>query len=201
MELVMYIVEVIYKIPCPWVFLVGREAKILSCRPWGEKGSRVMIRFGRSIDSESLKKRGVIVSSIYRMRDGHSIAFIRSKACPCRISGLNEAHILSSKIDTGYIRMRIACESLSEAREIISRMRQTGIEIYRYRWRRINNEDFLTARQEEALIMSFIKGFFDSPRRIDLDKLSKDLGVAKPTAYLMIKRAIRKLIKQTLYLY
>lgn len=160
----------------------------------------MLLRIKGSADHVKMRGAGAHITSAYRLRDGQSLVSLRSISCPCRISGLNEAHILSSRIDAGVIWMRIVCEDRKEAKDIISRMRSTGIAVLGARLRKIREDDVLTSRQEEALILGFIKGYFDSPRRIDLDTLSRELGVSKPTAYAMIKRAIRKLIKHTLYI-
>lgn len=180
--------------------MIGGEVRILSCRPWQDKGSRVLLKVRGAINSEKIRERGASISSIYSMRDGQSIVFLRSVSCPCRISGLNEAHILSSRVEAGIIRMRIVCENRKEAKDLLSRMRASGITVLGARLRKIRDEDILTPRQEEALILGFIRGYFDSPRRIDLGTLSRELGVSKPTAYAMIKRAVKKLIKQALYI-
>ena len=194
----MYILEVYFRIPCPWRSSVDGEVKILSCRPWGESGARVLVRVRGSIDPEKLKGSGASLGSLYRMKDGVSLAFIRSRACPCRLAGIGETHVLQSRVEAGHIRLRIACEDRAEVYRMLSSMRSAGIKIISARWRKVKDEDFLTKRQEEALILGLIRGFFDTPRKIDLGDLSRDLGVAKPTAYSIIKRAIKKLIRQNL---
>jgi|GEM_PF-1455419 len=194
----LYILEVIFKIPCPWRSSVDGDVRILSCRPWGENGSRVLIRVGGSIDPLKLRSSGASLGVTYRLRDGTMLVFIRSRACPCRLAGLRDAHILYTKIDAGYIKMRIACEDRNEIAKILSNMKSSGIKLVYARWRKVKEGDFLTRRQEEALIMGLVKGFFDTPRRADLGDLSRDLGIAKPTAYTIIKKAIKKLIRHHL---
>ncbi len=159
----------------------------------------MLLKLKGSIDQKRIAGKNVHITSTYRLRDGQSLIILRTNSCPCRISGLNEMHILSSRVDAGIIKVRIVCESKSEAKNLLSRMRASGIRILSAKLRTIREEDILTPRQEEALILGFIRGYFDNPRRIDLGSLSKELGVSKPTAYSMIKRAIRKLIRQTLY--
>lgn len=198
--LALYVLEVVYAIPCPWRSLINGEVRILSCRPWGEKGSSVLLKLKGSIDQEKIAGKNLHITSMYRLRDGQSLVILRTNSCPCRISGLNEMHIISSRIDAGIIKVRMICENKSEAKNLLSRMRASGIRIISAKLRTIREEDILTPRQEEALILGFIKGYFDNPRRIDLGALSKELGVSKPTTYSMIKRAIRKLIRQTLYI-
>lgn len=175
------------------------EFRILSCRPWGERGSSVLLKLKGSIDQKRLRGDKIKIVSTYRLRDGQSLVLLKTSSCPCRISGLNEAHIVSSRVEAGVIRLKVICESSNEARNILSRMRSSGILVLSARLRKIREEDILTPRQEEALILSFIRGYFDSPRKTNLGSLSKELGVSKPTAYLMIKRAIKKLIKHSLY--
>ncbi len=180
--------------------MISGEVSILSCRPWQEKGSKVLLKVKGGVDGEKIGEKGAFITSVYSMRNGQSIVSLRSISCPCKISGLNEAHILSSRVEAGIIRMKIVCEDRKEAKDLLSKMRASGITIHCARLRKIRDKDILTSRQEEALILGFIRGYFDNPRRIDLGALSKELGVSKPTAYAMIKRAVKKLIKQTLYI-
>jgi len=194
----MYILEICFRTPCPWRSSVDGEVRILSCRPWGESGARVLIRVKGTVDPVKLRRVGASLGSLYRLKGGASLAFIRSKACPCRLAGIGETHILYSRVEAGHIWLRIACEDKAEVYRVLSNMKSTGIKIISARWRRVKDEDFLTRRQEEALILGLVKGFFDTPRRVDLGDLSRDLGVAKPTAYSIIKRAIKKLIRQNL---
>jgi predicted DNA binding protein len=194
----MYILEVAFKIPCPWRSSINGNAKILSCRPWGDNGARVLVKVRGEIDQDKLRGSGAVLSAAYKLKDGAALAFIRSKSCPCRLAGIGDAHVLQARVDAGRIAMKIACEDRSEVMKILSNMRSSGIKIIYARWRKVKDSDFLTKRQEEALIMGLLKGFFDTPRRADLEDLSRDLGVTKSTAYIIIKRAIKKLIKQSL---
>ncbi len=194
----MYILEVAFKIPCPWRFSINGDVKILSCRPWGDNDARVLVKIRGEIDQDKLRGSGAVLGAAYRLRDNTTLAFIRSRSCPCRLAGIGDAHVLQARVDAGRITMRIACEDRVEVMKILSNMKSSGIKIIYARWRKVKDSDFLTKRQEEALIMGLLKGFFDTPRRADLEDLSRDLGVAKPTAYTIIKRAIKKLIKQNL---
>lgn len=190
----MLLLEVAFKTPCPWRSYLSGEIKMLSCRPWGEQGASVLVRVSGEISE--FRGRGISIGPVVRLRDGYSIAMVKTSACPCRLSGLGEAHIISTRIEKGLIRARIVCENREEVRSILTRMRSSGISVAWARLRRIRDEDFLTPRQEKILVLGLIKGYFDSPRKAGLAELSEELKISKPSAYALLKRAVKKLARQ-----
>lgn len=55
---------------------------------------------------------------------------------------------------------------------------------------------FLTDKEKQILIKAFESGYISSRRRVKLGELADYLNIAKPTASLMLRRAIEKVIKR-----
>ncbi len=54
----------------------------------------------------------------------------------------------------------------------------------------------LTPRQELAVHLAHRMGYFETPRRADLDQLARALGVSRPTAMEILRRGLQKLAER-----
>ncbi|WP_081801169.1 helix-turn-helix domain-containing protein [Candidatus Acidianus copahuensis] len=52
----------------------------------------------------------------------------------------------------------------------------------------------LSLEDEETLLLAFKRGFFDEPRKVDLNGLASELGLSKSTVNSKIKKGIRKIL-------
>ncbi len=58
-----------------------------------------------------------------------------------------------------------------------------------------DRESRLTDRQEEVVRMACDLGYYDIPRRTDLNELAKRLGIGKSTLDVILRRAEGKLVR------
>jgi predicted DNA binding protein len=56
----------------------------------------------------------------------------------------------------------------------------------------------LTSREKEVLFKAYYNGYISSRRRIKLDELAEQLNITKPTASLMIRKTVEKILKKLL---
>lgn len=59
-------------------------------------------------------------------------------------------------------------------------------------------DKFLTSKQFDSLNFAFENGFFEVPKKINLDKLSNDFGLAKSTFATHLQKAEKKVIEKFL---
>lgn len=59
-------------------------------------------------------------------------------------------------------------------------------------------EAALTAAQEEALVLAYDRGYFNSPRDVTLDELGAELGISQQAVSSRIRRGIRRILGSTL---
>lgn len=57
-----------------------------------------------------------------------------------------------------------------------------------------SKKEILTEKQERILWLAYKMGFFDYPRKINMEELSRKLGISPSTLSEMIRRGIRKLL-------
>lgn len=56
----------------------------------------------------------------------------------------------------------------------------------------------LTVKQQEALVLAFRLGYFDTPRKVSVDELADRLGLASSTLAVHLRRAERRLLAEVL---
>uniref|UniRef100_A0A7C2Z124 DNA-binding protein n=1 Tax=Ignisphaera aggregans TaxID=334771 RepID=A0A7C2Z124_9CREN len=55
---------------------------------------------------------------------------------------------------------------------------------------------FLTDKERQILLKAFESGYISSRRKVNLGELAETLNIAKPTASLMLRRAVEKVLKR-----
>ncbi|MFC6826558.1 helix-turn-helix domain-containing protein [Halopelagius fulvigenes] len=56
----------------------------------------------------------------------------------------------------------------------------------------------LTEEQYEALVLAFERGYYDEPRRTNLEELAAELGISRPSLSARLKRGYRNLLAATI---
>lgn len=56
----------------------------------------------------------------------------------------------------------------------------------------------LTPEQREALTLAYVEGYYDSPRKTDLETLASQFGISRQALSARLRRGYRNLIEQTL---
>jgi predicted DNA binding protein len=82
----------------------------------------------------------------------------------------------------------------SSMRKLIGELKAHGIAPDIIRVTNITDGEKLTPRQRNIVEYVFASGFYEYPRRSNLQKLSKTLGISSSTLGEMIRRAERKII-------
>ncbi|MEM2346002.1 MAG: helix-turn-helix domain-containing protein [Archaeoglobaceae archaeon] len=85
--------------------------------------------------------------------------------------------------DEGFLKLMEALESAEIEYEIIYKGR-------------LESEDTITLREEEILKIALQKGFFDYPRKIRLEELAKQLGMAPSTLSEIMRRGQKKILQK-----
>ncbi len=192
----MYILEVLFRIPCTWINMVKGEILYMNCRPWSSYGIKVFLMVKGRISTDSMGKARVRVSSVENLDEETSLSIIRSDSCPCRLAGLSNTHILSAKVAGDKIRMKIITESRGEARSILQSMRSAGISIIEYSVRKASPKDFLTSRQRDVLISALNSGYYNIPKKTSIKDIATSFGISKPRAWELLRQGVSKLISK-----
>ncbi len=161
----------------------------------------------RFANSEDLAIHRTFVKDGERVR---SVVEIRGKSVcveehACEIANIvlgSGALVLCSVVSRGEIWWILLCsqESLKKIMEGFDAMGLSCKLAYKYSLERGVRES-LTPREYEILRAAFEMGFFDDPRRITLTDLAATFGVSKSTASEILRRAVKKVVRDYLELY
>jgi predicted DNA binding protein len=62
--------------------------------------------------------------------------------------------------------------------------------------RNLGDRELLTARQEEILLMAFVRGYFDFPKKVGLKDLASETGVKTSTLTEILRRGQKKILEE-----
>lgn len=106
-------------------------------------------------------------------------------------------HVLGIRVEKGSLVFRLLVQDEKEVQEIVDGLRRSGVRFRVENIRRIRAKHFLTPRQEQVLLHSYLNGYFDNPRPIPLSKLAKDLGIKPPSYLELLRKALKKVVSDS----
>jgi predicted DNA binding protein len=59
-------------------------------------------------------------------------------------------------------------------------------------------EDALTDTQQEALVLAYERGYFESPRQVTLEELGEELGISQQAVGSRLRGGIKHILGSTL---
>jgi predicted DNA binding protein len=86
----------------------------------------------------------------------------------------------------------------ADLRELVEKIKTLGGEVKVERISMLRTASELTVAQEQVLQLAFELGYYDIPKRTNLDRLAKRLEISKATLDVMLRRAQRKLVSSHL---
>ena len=94
-------------------------------------------------------------------------------------------------------------DSRNDVATFHSRCREVGIpvtlaEIHALTPVESETEEALTDKQQEALVLAFERGYFDSPREVTMEELGEELGISQQAVGARLRNGIRHTLNQTL---
>jgi len=81
-------------------------------------------------------------------------------------------------------------------RELVVALEEERIEFEVRLKRALDDRELLTARQEEILLMAFVRGYFDFPKKVGLKELASETGVKTSTLTEILRRGQRKILEE-----
>jgi len=190
--------------PCPWISLIKNDVnsvKILSCKYNSSlKSTEALVEIISKDDN--LKKLEEKLNNFnkkanfVRVNENHFIGTILSSKCPCLISGLVNYHIIDSYIDKkGKMNVSIMVSDDYPLKTLLENLRKMGIDV-RLKRPSTSKNAYLTPKQKLVIKYAFEKGFFEYPKKVSIIDIGKELNLAPSTVSEMIRRGLRKLLKE-----
>jgi predicted DNA binding protein len=131
-----------------------------------------------------------------RNDSGRFIATVDLQSChACRILG-DSGCLLDSAVSRpdGGIQWNIIAPTRGALTRLVEDLQAMGAEAVVENVMVLRTARELTAKQEETLRMAFDLGYFDTPKKINLDELAKRLNISKAVLDVMLRRAQRKIV-------
>ena len=172
---------------------------VIKCSSQGDDGCGFSImRINTSSDVE-------INESVYRLNGGdvqidkissnNYLASITNHKCYlCKLISRCKCFLMSAVNRGDKVEWTIVGQDSSSVRDLVSTLREKGYTVNLLAGGKFNEEMTLTAKEEKYLRIAFDQGYYDVPRRTDLDTLCERIGCSKSTLNVSLRNAERKII-------
>lgn len=196
-------------IPDSWVHDISSNfnvpVRILDCIPFGDKGARSFVELEcndpemQQIVSRAIEKHPDVckwepaITEDGRMR---GIALL-TKCRACKAIMRSDCYLRSAKtMGNGKVEWQVIASRESALSELIEELRGSGCTIDLRSKKRLDDTSFVTKRQETAVHAALEKGYYDYPRGVSLQELSKSFGVTASTMGEILQRGERNIIRE-----
>lgn len=206
--------EVIIKMkmtPHTWVRQIMSKGpvhvRILDCRPLQECGVLELfeIRTEGNLDEiiETLKRYKEIFDFEILSKDykrGEIVGTLKTTHCDvCKhFTHLPECFLGSAdyQLKDGHVHWRLLLTN-EDLKLLLKKFDEMGIDVEIEQISSYDHhQDSLTLKQEQIVKLAWDMGYFETPRKISLKKLSQILGVSPPTLSEILRRGLRKIVRE-----
>ena len=132
---------------------------------------------------------------IDKVSSNNYLASITNTRCHlCAMINKCKCFLMSAISKGDKVEWTIVGQDSSSVRELVSTLRDRGYTVNLLAGGKFNEEMTLTAKEEKYLRIAFDQGYYDVPRRTDLDTLCERIGCSKSTLNVSLRNAERKII-------
>ena len=171
---------------------------IVDIRGYSEGSIRHLVEISPELVEEAIRRAPLNMEARQVRRGGKTLVWFESEGCGICNTILSQGSFLVSgrtSDNTGMIFSFIA-PNQDAYRNIIMSLKDRGYKVKVLRVRRANVvERVLTPSQERTLWIALKTGYFDYPRRISTEELSRILGISGSTLSEILRRGIRRLLE------
>ena len=135
-------------------------------------------------------KRGIRALIDVKSRLEKTLIFVDEHPCPLAVKILDSGCIITSaEVSESKVVWNLVC-SEEAFLKLMSSLKCRLLDK-----RHLSEKENITYKEYTALKKALEMGFFDSPKRITLEKLAKESGVAKSTLSDCLRRGLKKVLK------
>ncbi len=142
------------------------------------------------------KSRGVVRSDLQRAGRNSVVGTVTSHVCPVcsTFSGLNCFLVSAETKKPGKMEWRVFMSGDGSLKSLCKRLDGNGVsyEIIELTHRARSKE--VTSRQEEITRVAYDLGYFDYPKRVNLEELATKLGLSLGTLSEILRRAEKNIL-------
>jgi len=202
--------ELRLRIPKMWITEMPKRhavtIKIVGRRPSGRLGVRDLVEI--SGDQEDLEQvldefrnePWVKSFDLDFVKSGKLVGEVVTHKClACSSLAESNCHLISADARSNEsVRWRLMTSDRDEVKRLISKLRRLNCEVELVKLSRIDEQEVLTSRQEEIIMMAFERGFFETPRKTKLKDLAKITGVSQATLSEILRKGQKRIVVEYL---
>jgi len=202
--------ELRLRIPKMWMTEMPKrhpiKVKIVGRRPSGKLGVRDLVEIsGDQNDLEQVlkefeKEPWVKSFDLDFVKSGKMVGEVVTHKClACSSLAGSNCHLISADAKSdGSVHWRLMTSDRDEVRKLVSKLRKLKCEAELTKLSRIDEQEVLTSRQEEIIMMAFERGYFETPRKTKLKDLSKLTGVSQATLSEILRKGQKRIVVEYL---
>ncbi len=199
--------EAILKITMPdnWVKDVCKKypspIKFIECMPYGKSGGRGLIEIrGEKTDeivAEIKKHPDVRRINVSHLGNGVLGSVVTERCAACRAMTGSDCFLTSaSSLEDGSVEWKLITGAEGSLSDLIENLEKNGCIVELKSAVRLSKKSLLTTRQEEIIKAAFEKGYYDYPKKITINGLSKMFDISPSTSGEIIQRGEKKIISE-----
>ena len=198
-------VEMEFKQPVKWIRDVvqthSASIRIRDIRMSSE-GARDLIEIFipggevKGLSSELIEQKRTKIDNVTIMDDSHATAIVNAHECAVCRAILNWDLFLTEAYsnETGDIIMKWLVPDEATVKGFLDRLEEDGVQFELLKKRALTKRGDITARQEYVVKTALELGFFDYPKKVNLEGLSRRLNVSYVTLAEILRRAEKNII-------
>ncbi|MHB8359511.1 MAG: helix-turn-helix domain-containing protein [Thermoplasmataceae archaeon] len=198
-------VEMEFKQPVKWIRDVvqthSASIRIRDIRMSSE-GARDLIEIFmpggevKGLSSELIEQKRTKIDNVTIMDDSHATAIVNAHECAVCRAILNWDLFLTEAYsnETGDIIMKWLVPDEATIKGFLDRLEEDGVQFELLKKRALTKRGDITARQEYVVKTALELGFFDYPKKVNLEGLSRRLNVSYVTLAEILRRAEKNII-------
>lgn len=201
----------VLRIPGNWIGALSTSCdlsiRVLKCIPKNGNGGQSLLQIDApdTLSQEALVERIRAVEprcnvELARAGPGRHVGTVEVDTCAaCKIVAESKCFLDSaSSRPNGEVQWNVIAPNSAALKSLVDKVRALGCDVRVEKVSMLRTASELTVAQEKVLELAFELGYFDIPRRINLDRLAKRLEISKATLDIMLRRAQRKLVASRL---
>lgn len=177
----------------------GISLQVLKCSSTEDGEGISMIRIftdGKTEIPEGVTSTDLGDCTIERISSTHYTAMVTNRSCYiCSLISKSKCFLMSSvPVDGNIVEWTIAGPDSVTVHKLIASLKEYGYRVKFQAGGKFGDDMTLTPKEEKYLKAAFDRGYYNVPRRMDLDALCEILGCSKSTLNVALRTAERKLI-------
>ncbi len=172
---------------------------VIKCSSIGNGSGISIMRVTTDCEVEISDKKVVMENGdcqIDKVSTNNYLATITNGRCKlCSIVSECKCFLMSAVNRGDKIEWTVLGQDSSCVRQLVSTLRDKGYTVNLLAGGKYNEDMTLTSKEEKYLRIAFDQGYYDVPRRTDLDSLCERIGCSKSTLNVSLRNAERKIIR------